>query len=172
MIKEAAVLVPVYRDTNGNIRVVLIRRSPHGIHGNQIALPGGKLEVFDETPLSAALREAEEEIGIDERTVTVLSALPPVEITVSGYRIYPFLAQIEPPASWRYQEAEVAEVIDIMVSELLRPEAHSEELWVLPGCPEPRLIPFYRIGSYKLWGATYRILQPVLPEILTGKWKI
>lgn len=170
--KEAAVLVPVYRDIDGNIRVVLIRRSPFGIHGNQIALPGGKLEDFDESPLSAALREAEEEIGIDERSVSVLSALPPVEITVSGYRIYPFLAQIQPPVTWRCQESEVAEVIDIMVSELLRPEAHSEELWVLPGCPEPRMIPFYRVGSYKLWGATYRILQPVLPEILTGKWKI
>jgi hypothetical protein len=58
----------------------------------------------------------------------------------------------------------------VPIDELLRPEAHAVEQWQLPGWPEPREIPFYRLGPYKLWGATYKIVEPLLPRILSGEW--
>ncbi|HEY3110169.1 MAG TPA: NUDIX domain-containing protein, partial [Chloroflexota bacterium] len=58
---EAAVLAPVYRDAEGRLRLVLILRGPRGVHGSQIALPGGRREPGDRDLLATALREAEEE---------------------------------------------------------------------------------------------------------------
>jgi hypothetical protein len=55
---------------------------------------------------------------------------------------------------------------------LLHPEAHAIEIWQLPNWPEPREIPFYRIGPYKLWGATYKIVEPLLPRLLAGEWDV
>ena len=65
---DSAVLAPVYRDPSGDLRLVFIRRSPHGIHGGQIAFPGGRIDVGEE-PIAAALREANEELLLDPTSV-------------------------------------------------------------------------------------------------------
>jgi 8-oxo-dGTP pyrophosphatase MutT (NUDIX family) len=65
MERIAAVLVPVYRDEDGRLRLVLIVRTDRGLHGGQLALPGGKADADDETLMATALREAEEEIGLN-----------------------------------------------------------------------------------------------------------
>ena len=58
------------------------------------------------------------------------------------------------------------------LEDLLHPEAHAIEHWQLPGWSEPREIPFYRIGAYKLWGATYNIVEPLIPRLLGGEWQV
>src|SRR3569833_4186408 len=153
---ESAVLAPVYRDADGEIRRVLIVRGPRGIHGDQIALPGGKREDEDADLLATALREADEEIGLDPRTVEVLTELPLVETMATGFRITPYLGRLlTTPTAWRPQEEEVAEVLDIRVRDLLQPEVHDEERWQLPGWPEPRPVAFYRIGPLLIWGVFF-----------------
>ena len=170
---ESAVLAPVYRDTHGAIRLVLIRRGPHGIHVGQIAFPGGRREPSDATLLQTALREAEEEIGLDPRRVRILAELPIVPTLATGFQIAPYLGRLEgPPPTWRRQETEIDEILEVRVDDLLSTGAHDQEQWQLPGWPGPRAIPFFRIGAYKLWGATYRIVEPLLPRLRAGEWPI
>lgn len=159
---DAAVLAPLYRDADGRLRFIFIRRSPFGRHGGQIAFPGGRREPEDADLLSTALRETEEEIGLPRQAVEVLAALPPVDTVATGFRVAPFLGRLHgPPPVWQRQEAEIDEVLEVAFDDLTHPDAHAVEHWQLPGWPEPREIPFYRIGPYKLWGATYRIVDSI-----------
>jgi 8-oxo-dGTP pyrophosphatase MutT (NUDIX family) len=170
---DSAVLAPLYRDVHGRLRLVFILRSPFGRHGGQIAFPGGRREPADPDLLTTALREAEEEIGLPRQSVEVLAALPVVDTVATGYRVAPFLVRlIGQPPTWRRQETEVDEILEIPLDELTRPESHAVESWQLPGWPEPREIPFFHVGPYKLWGATYKIVEPLLPRLLAGEWDI
>jgi len=172
-IVDSAVLAPVYRDPHGRLRLVFIRRGPRGIHGGQIGFPGGRREPGDADLLATALREAEEEIGLPPDAVEVLTALPVIATTSTGFRVAPFLGRlVGPPPTWRRQETEVEEILEVPVEELVRPEAHGAELWQLTGWVEPRRIEFIRIGPHKLWGATHRIVVPLLPRLLGGEWRI
>ena len=159
---DSAVLAPLYRDPQGALRLVFIRRGPHGIHGGQIAFPGGRREPEDADLLATALREAHEEVGLDPASVEILTALPVIETMATGFRVAPFLGRLNgPPPTWRRQETEIEEILEVRLQDLIRPEAHAVEQWQLPGWPGPRPIPFYRIGPYKLWGATYRIVESI-----------
>jgi 8-oxo-dGTP pyrophosphatase MutT (NUDIX family) len=172
---DAAVLAPVYRDVDGRLRLVFIRRSPFGRHAGQIAFPGGIREPEDPDLVTTALREAEEEIGLDRASVEVLEVLPVIDTTGTGFRIAPFLGRLDgppPPPGWRRQESEIDEILEIPIEDLLHPEAHAVETWQLPNWAEAREIPFYRLGPYKLWGATYKIVQPLLPRLMAGEWPL
>jgi 8-oxo-dGTP pyrophosphatase MutT (NUDIX family) len=168
----AAVLVPVYKDEEGYLKVVLIRRSRDGVHGGEIALPGGKRNSQDHSLTATALREAKEEIGIDPNSVDILEQLPVVDTVVTGYRIHPFLGRIVPPPVWRLDAREVAEIIEVRLEEFTKPGIHGEETRRFPFKPAALNIRYYRIGSHQLWGATYRILHPLIPRLLSGEWLV
>ncbi len=167
---QAAALVPIYGREDGDTGLVLVRRTDWGVHGGQIAFPGGKHEPGDASMLETALREAEEEIGLPLSAVHVLAELPPLETRITRFVIHPFLARIIRPPQWRRQEREIAEILEVGIRDFGRPEASGKEFVTLPDRPEPEWIPFYRIGSHKLWGATYRILQPLIPRLMAGEW--
>lgn len=171
---DSAVLAPVYRDPgDGGLKLVLVLRGPRGIHGGQIAFPGGRHEPADSSLLDTALREAEEEVGLTREGVQVLEPLPVVDTMTTGFRIAPFLGKLEgPPPVWRRQESEIAEVLSVDAASLLQPGAHGVEQWHLPVWDRPRKVSFYRVGPHKLWGATYRIVHPLLPRLLDGEWEI
>jgi 8-oxo-dGTP pyrophosphatase MutT (NUDIX family) len=171
-LRDAAVLVPVYRDSHGALRVVIVRRSDRGIHGGQLAFPGGNREPHDPTLLATALREAHEEIGLAPTAVTVLTELESVETRTTGYRVAPFLGRIERPSRWMPDPAEVAEIFEIAVQGLLAPGVHDETELRLPDWPHPRRIAFYHVGPHRLWGVSYRILHPLLPRLVAGEWPI
>jgi 8-oxo-dGTP pyrophosphatase MutT (NUDIX family) len=159
---DSAVLAPIYRDPRDDLRLVFIRRSPHGVHGGQIAFPGGRREPEDADLLATALREAEEEVGLDPRRVKVLTDLPVIETVATGFRVAPFLGRLNgAPPTWRRQETEIDEILEVRLDDLTRPEAQGLEMWQLPGWPAAREIPFSWIGPYKLWGATYKIVGSI-----------
>ena len=168
---NAAVLVPVYRNGDGRLRVVFIRRSANGVHPNEISFPGGKTEPRDESFLDTALRETHEEIGLPRERIRVLAELEPVETRATGFRIYPFLGAID-PTDWVVDHNEVAEVIDHDLSDLADPAKFGEEVVHYDNWPEPRQISFYRIGDQKLWGASFRIFHPLLPRLIGNEWEI
>jgi 8-oxo-dGTP pyrophosphatase MutT (NUDIX family) len=169
-LQDAAVLVPVYEDPAG-LRMVFIRRSDHGIHGGQIAFPGGKREPGDCTLEAAALREAAEEIGLDPSSAEILAGLPPLTTFSSRYRIHPFLARIR-PGPWRLQRDEVAEVLDVPVADLARGDLTGEIYERFAGHDRPVRIEYLKLGAHRLWGATYRIVRPLVPRLLAGEWRI
>lgn len=171
-LRESAVLVPVFRDATGEMQVVLVRRGEHGVHGGQLAFPGGKRDPGDLSLLATALRETEEEVGLGPDRIHVLAALPAIQTRTTGFHIAPFLACIVPPATWRFAEPEIAEVLGVPLRHLADPATAAREQWQLPGWPHPEWVSFWRVGPYPLWGASYRILQPLLPRLLAGEWVI
>jgi 8-oxo-dGTP pyrophosphatase MutT (NUDIX family) len=168
----SAVLVPLYRDGAGELQVVLVVRAEHGAHGGQIAFPGGVREASDASLRDTALREAEEEIGLPRTSVDVIEELPEV-LVPTGFLITPFLARLrgEPPV-WRRQEREITEVLTVAIKDIAREDLQGEELWARPLWPTALRVRFVRLGSHKLWGATYRILEPLVPRLLAGDWEI
>ncbi|MEJ2420845.1 MAG: CoA pyrophosphatase [Acidobacteriota bacterium] len=169
---QAASLIPVYRREDGDVGLVVVRRTPWGVHGGQLAFPGGKYEEEDGDLLETAVRESREEVGLARKAIHVLEELPPLETWTTGFVIHPFLARIERPAEWCKDDREIAQVLEIGLRDLARPDAHGEDLVTFPTWPGPRRIPYYRVGPYKLWGASYRIFHPLLPRLLSGEWEI
>jgi 8-oxo-dGTP pyrophosphatase MutT (NUDIX family) len=169
---RAAVLIPIYRDEGGALRLVLIRRAPHGSHGGQIALPGGRCDEEDEGPVATALREAREEIGLDPANVDVLERLPEIEARASGFVVVPILGRIRRPDRWVPDPREVDEILEVSIPELARPESRGEALDLLAGWTPPRPLPFMRVNGHRLWGTTYRILEPLIPRVIAGEWNL
>ena len=97
---------------------------------------------------------------------------PELITRTTGYRIAPFLARIVRPERWRPDPREVAEVLEIDLHELDRPETRGESLERFAGRSEPVLIEYYLVGPHRLWGASYRILEPVLHRLLAGEWSV
>jgi 8-oxo-dGTP pyrophosphatase MutT (NUDIX family) len=166
---EAAVLVPIYRLPDDDLMLVAVRRSDWGIHGGQIAFPGGKRETADASLWETALREAREEIGLQAESVGHVADLPVEETLTTEFRVTPFLVRIDPPARWVIDTREISEVLEVRLSELTRPEAHGEEYKSWPAWSKPMRVPFYRIGPHQLWGASYRILEPLIRRLSSGE---
>jgi 8-oxo-dGTP pyrophosphatase MutT (NUDIX family) len=163
----------VYRDQAGDLRLVLVLRGAGGVHGGQIALPGGKREPGDATQLQTALREAEEEIGLPRHQAELVASLPQVVTRTTGFSIWPFLVRVaEPPARWRCASGEIADVVEPRVADLADPAARGEEVMQFPTWPVPRRTPFLRVGPHLLWGVTYRIVEPLVPRLLSGEWRL
>jgi len=165
--KKAAVLVPVYRRDDGEVVVILVRRTEGDTHGGQIAFPGGKISKSDRTLLVTALREADEEIGLPAKNIQIIRQLPIVYTNSSNFEITPFLGKIKRPANWKLSKNEISEVIETPVKTLTDPVLHGRETMNFPHWPAPKEVPFIRVGQYKLWGATYRILKPILESLLS-----
>ncbi len=170
--REAGVIVPVYRAQDGALHLLLLRRSSRGIHGGQIALPGGKREPGDASILHTALRETHEEIGIAAECIQILADLPPADTLTTGFTVHPFLGKIMNASGCRPAEEEVEEIFHVPVAELAKPEAHGRGLQEFLTWPEPREVPFIRLGAHRIWGLTYRILHPLIPRLLAGEWNL
>jgi len=164
---SAAVIVPVYRDAGGVLRLVLIRRAPGGVHGGQLAFPGGKQEPGDASLLATALREAEEEIGLPPHAIRVIRELPVVETRATCFRIHPFLAAVVPPETWCIDRREVAEIVEAPLPDLLDPASRGRAPRSELGGSGDHSAPFIAIRNHRLWGASLRIVAPLLPRLDT-----
>jgi 8-oxo-dGTP pyrophosphatase MutT (NUDIX family) len=157
--KDAAVLVPLYRDPL--TAVFTERRADLRRHAGEISFPGGRQDHPDEDLRSTALREAEEEIGLDPAEVELVGALPPVGTFVTGYRIFPFVGLIEPDQAWRPQASEVEQVLEFSLSDLVR--GHEMQRLIRKGVPIRT--PTYTVDGHLVWGATARIVQSLLERL-------
>jgi 8-oxo-dGTP pyrophosphatase MutT (NUDIX family) len=156
-LKPSAVLALLY-PVGGSPHVLLTLRPAHlRRHAGQISLPGGRFEPGDETLLTTALRETTEELGIDTSDFEVWGWLEGTIVTVSQYRVTPFVAYVPERPIFRPDPAEVAAVIEMPLQVVTDPLGLSDEVWELAG--GPRRISFYPFGGHKVWGATARILS-------------
>jgi len=157
--KDAAVLVPLYREPL--TAVFTERRGDLRRHAGEISFPGGRQDHPDEDLRSTALREAQEEIGLDPAGVELVGALPPVGTFVTGYRIFPFVGLIEPGQSWRPQATEVEKVLEFSLADLVR--GHEMQRLIRKGVPIKT--PTYIVDGHLVWGATARIVQELLERL-------
>ncbi len=152
---EAAVLVGMV-DRAGEPAVLLTQRTEHlKDHAGQISFPGGRVEPQDESVHAAALREAEEEIGLDQGQVEILGRLPPYH-TVTGFRIHPLVGWIVPPVELQLDRFEVAEAFELPLSFVLDPTNHHRQSY-----RRGALTRSYYVLPYQnrfIWGATAAIL--------------
>lgn len=118
---EAAVLVGLVPRDNG-LRVLLTRRTDSlRHHAGQVSFPGGRIEADDRDVVAAALREAHEEIGLEHGLATPLGFLDPL-ITITGFRVLPVVARIDPDFVAKPDPGEVAEVFEVDLDFLMHPE--------------------------------------------------
>jgi len=159
-LRRAGVLIPLFvRDTG--LWIVLTRRTESvEHHRGQISFPGGVEEPGDETLWHTALRESEEELGIQPEDALALGPLSALE-TVTNFYVEPFVAAIPQPYVFRPAEAEIAEVIEVPVAALLDPTSLEERR--LPGREEPVL--FYHYRDWVIWGATARMTAELLEAL-------
>ena len=154
--KMAAVLVPVVAREPEATVLLTLRNAHLSAHSGQIAFPGGKIEPGDATPIEAALREAEEEIGLPRKSVTPLSLLDRHN-TGTGFRIIPVLALVDPFFTPAPDPNEVADVFEVPLSFLMEEENHMRHLreW------NDRRILFYAMEYEQrfIWGATAAMLR-------------
>jgi 8-oxo-dGTP pyrophosphatase MutT (NUDIX family) len=125
-------------------------------HRGQISLPGGRFDPADGSLLRTALREAQEELGVDPSALTIWGRLEPERIVVSHYLVAPFIAYTPRRPDFRPAASEVAGIIEVPLPLLLDPTTLAEEIWEVQGTP--REVSFYRHGEHKIWGATARVL--------------
>jgi 8-oxo-dGTP pyrophosphatase MutT (NUDIX family) len=158
---DAAVLVPLYRAATGTGLVFTERRSDLRRHGGEISFPGGRPDQPDEDLLECALREANEEIGLDPASVELLGALPPVSTVVTGYKVHPFVGVIPQGLSFTPNPAEVAAVLLFTLDDLRA--GFGMRRLIRRGVPIRT--PTYVVGEHLIWGATARILGSLLERI-------
>lgn len=153
--RPAAVLVPIM-DHDAGPTVLLTRRAAHlSHHPGQIAFPGGRVEAADNGPLGAALREAHEETALDPARVEIVGRLD-AYITVTGFRVEPFVGVITPPVALRPDPSEVDALFEVPLAFLMDPANHQEGVRERDGKHRPYFaIPY---GDYYIWGATAGIL--------------
>ena len=172
-LRDAAVLVPVYRDTHGELRIVLVARADDGgQHGGQLGLPGGKPEAGDADLQATALREAEEEVGLDPAVVEVIEPLQAFETRRTGWRVHPFLARIPADTTWCLQEAEIVGILTPSARALADPEARATLPFTSIRFPEPLYVDGIDLNGHVLWGMTLRLLDELLPRLLAGEWEV
>ena len=160
--RPAAVLLAVWLRPEG-ASLVLTKRSSHlRYHPGQIAFPGGKIDPTDASPQAAALREAEEEIGLDPARVDVIGSLP-VHETVTGYAITPIVGLLHGAFNPVPEKGEVEEVFVVPLSHVLAPDRFQIQSRQWMG----QWRRFYTVpyGPYYIWGATARILRGLAERV-------
>jgi 8-oxo-dGTP pyrophosphatase MutT (NUDIX family) len=172
-LRTAAVLVPVYRDDEDELRVVLVVRADDGgLHGGQLGLPGGKAEPHDVDLLATALREAQEEVGLEPSTVDVVAELAPFDTQSTRWRVHPYLGRIPADTAFRLEQAEIVGVLMPSVRVLADPTARGMLPFSSLRFPEPLLVDGIDIEGHVLWGMTLRLLDDLIPRMLAGEWDL
>jgi 8-oxo-dGTP pyrophosphatase MutT (NUDIX family) len=158
----AAVLVALYLNADGEPSVVLTRRREDlRRHPGEISFPGGRQDPEDANLCATALREADEEIGLEPGGVELIGALQPTPTIATNYAVYPFVGLIEPGQTWRPEEAEVAQVLELTLAELRAGYGRRRLM--------RRGVPFrtdtYVVGDHLVWGATARMLADLFERL-------
>ena len=161
--RPAAVLLPIVKRPRGLTVLLTLRASDLRAHSGQVAFPGGKIDP-GETPREAALREAREEIGLEERFIEPLGWLDPY-LTGTGFCVAPLVGLIDPSFTLAINRLEVDEVFEAPFAFLMDPSNHrlDEREW------RGEVRKFYAMphGERYIWGATAGMLRNLYEKLFT-----
>jgi 8-oxo-dGTP pyrophosphatase MutT (NUDIX family) len=153
----AAVLIPLVARPGG-LTMLLTQRTDHlNTHAGQISFPGGRAEDYDASLVDTALREAQEEIGLDRRHVEIIGHMPDY-LTGTGYHVTPVVGLVTPPFALEADPHEVAEIFEVPLAFLMNGAHHKRLSIELPGGGRRSFyaMPYER---YFIWGATAGMLR-------------
>jgi 8-oxo-dGTP pyrophosphatase MutT (NUDIX family) len=153
---SAAVLVPLVLRESG-MTLLLTQRTTHLTdHAGQVSFPGGRVEPSDASAADTALRETQEEVGLERRHVELLGTLPDY-VTGTGYVITPLVGLVKPPFELHADPSEVAEIFEVPLSFLMDGQHHQRLSVQLPsGLRTFYAMPYQR---FYIWGATAGMLR-------------
>jgi 8-oxo-dGTP pyrophosphatase MutT (NUDIX family) len=160
--RPSAVLVALADGPHG-AEVLLTRRAEHlRNHKGEISFPGGRLDP-GETPVDAALREADEEVGLDPAEVVIVGELSHLNTVVSRSYIVPLVGRLPAIVPLAPASPEVERVLWLPLSELVRPDTYRSERWGTS--PTDRLLHFFELDDETVWGATAHMLVELLIRV-------
>ena len=164
-VKMSSVLVLLFPDGDRIFTCLTKRPSTMKHHPGQISFPGGKVEEDDPSAEMTALREAQEEVGIDPSKIQVIGQLSDLYVEVSRFTIQPFIAWSDIKPDFKIEAGEVEELILFPVSDFILEESFLEtEIQTSIGLLR---VKYYPCKEGKIWGATAMILAELI-EILKG----
>lgn len=155
--RQAAVLIVLFDAPEGTSFLLTERPSTLSRHPGQISLPGGAREADDCSLWDTALRETEEELGLNRDAIRPLGRLPMVHVRISRYTMTPFVGWVSDLPSLQLDPSEVAAVINVSLASLLDLTSIRTEWWDIRGVQRP--VTFFLFGQLRVWGATARVLS-------------
>jgi 8-oxo-dGTP pyrophosphatase MutT (NUDIX family) len=156
---QGSVLILLY--PREKIHVVLIKRSDYdGPHGGQVSFPGGKSEPSDVDVIHTALREANEEVGINPGDITILGTLTPLYIPPSNFMVSPVVAYSAKIPDFQINTREVNYVFTPSIDDFLKPDTLKYK--TLEIFKENISVPYFDVNNEEVWGATAMIMNEFL----------
>jgi 8-oxo-dGTP pyrophosphatase MutT (NUDIX family) len=167
--KNAAVLMLVYPKNNIAHLALIVRNTYPGVHSSQISFPGGKEEIEDINLEFTALRETEEEVGVNRNSVEVIRQLSEIYIPPSNFLVTPFLGFSETEISFIANPNEVKRVLELPIHQLLNDEIIIETKMTTSYATNID-VPAFQVEKYVVWGATAMMLSE-LKELFKNAMK-
>jgi 8-oxo-dGTP pyrophosphatase MutT (NUDIX family) len=167
--KESAVLCLFYPKDGEPHFVLILRNTYKGTHSAQVGLPGGKAETWDADFEETALRETEEEVGVDRKLVTIIGALTEVYIPPSGYQVHPFVGYTSEAPLLVPDPTEVSAIIEAPLSTLMDDSIVGRKKIRVSGAKLKVNYPYFDIMGNTVWGATAMMLNELKEVIRQGK---
>lgn len=159
--RKSGVLILFYPDESGAFFPLIKRPEYVGFHSGQVAFPGGKMELSDVDIIQTALREAEEEVGIDRNQVQVLGSLSDLYIPTSNFLVSPVVGFLEKRPEFIPEAKEVSRIIQTEVPLLFNPEIRKRKMLTISKSINLDT-PYFDIDGEVVWGATAMILSELI----------
>jgi len=165
--RKGGVLILFYPNDHNTLMPLILRPEYDGTHGGQVSFPGGKCEEIDDTVIDTALRESEEEIGIDRRDVTLIGKLSKLYIPPSNFSVEPIVAYTTKRPDFILDPFEVERLLELPVSKFIDP-SYIKRKQLKPRNGVILDTPYFHIDEYVIWGATAMMLGELIEMIKRG----
>ena len=163
--KSSAVLSLFYPKKNQAHLLLIVRSTYPGVHSSQIAFPGGKKEIEDKTLVDTALREANEEVGVDPKKIEIIKQWSDLYIPPSNFMVSPFMGISKELPEFSLQTDEVSGIIELPVEDLLKDDL-IKKVKMTTSYANDIEVPAFVINEHIVWGATAMILSEIKETLI------
>jgi len=162
--RNGGVLILLYLD-EGKIMLPLMKRPEYdGVHGGQVSFPGGKKETGDKDLIETALREANEEIGVDISKVTVIGTLSKFYLSASNFNVLPVVGFVDGKPNFVPEPVEVEQILETELKHLQKAATKKETELLIRNTYKLKT-PYFDVQGHVVWGATAMMLSELLAVV-------